>query len=174
MKIIFVLCFFITHLTAFAQGYLPEKILNPNNPEYFAERIDKVYTGEPIVKIGGGKVKNTGPRLNLSTKEELAEKDPPLNLIYNIKTPFGIPKTAINTDHTTDFYTKIQVIDNKNLLIHENIQFVTTKPTKIERVLPLILTKTNMKPFEINVLSFEKNGKNINYNRKTISSNGIF
>ena len=165
MKIILFLCFFIFNLTAFSQSYSPEKVLNPKNQNNFSEHISKVSSGEPVVKMGAGSIKPEGPKLRVTSAKELQEMDIPLNLIYNIKTPFGIKETAGNTDHTTDFYTKIQVIDNQNLLIQENIQFVTTKPTKIERILPLSLkNQNNMLPFEISVLSFEANGKSINYN----------
>ena len=164
MRLILFLSFFILHLTAFAQNYSPDKVLDPNNQSNFKERISKVYTGEPIVKMGGGSKKQSTPKLSVSSAQELQQSDTPLNLIYNIKTPFGIKETAGNTDHTTDFYSKIQVIDNQNLLIQENIQFVTTKPRKIERILPLSLkNQTKMVPFEVNVLSFEVNGKSINY-----------
>ena len=164
MRIILFFCFFIFHLTAIAQSYSPEQLLNPKNKNNFAETVSKVSSGEPVVKIGGGRIKPQGPKLSVTSAKELQEKDIPLNLIYNIKTPFGIKETAGNTDHTTDFYTKIQIIDNQNLLIHENIQFITTKPTKIERILPLSLkNQKNMIPFEISVLSFEVNGKSINY-----------
>lgn len=147
-----------------AQPYSPEKLLDPSNPDYFKENISQVYKGMPIVKMGGKETKETGPKLKLSTKKELENADIPLNLNYDIKTPFGIKKTAGNTDHTTDFYSKIQVLDNKNVLVHEAIQFVTTKPVKIERVLPLFYKELKeTEPYKIRVLSFEVNGKNIHY-----------
>lgn len=165
MKIIFFLIFFIFNTILNAQEYQLEKILNPKNPDHFKPTVSEVYQGTPIVKMEGKFKQKSGPRLSTATQKELSEKELPLNLIYNIKTPFGVSQTAGNIDHTTDFYTKIQIIDNKNVLIDENIQFVTTTPRKIERIIPLSFNDIeNTEAMKLNVLAFEINGKSLNYN----------
>jgi hypothetical protein len=164
IKFLFFLGCFALSITSLAQTYNPEQLLDVKNPENFRSKIEQVYTGKPIVKIGTQQKKNTGPRLKPTSKTELEKQDLPLNFIHNIKTPFGINKTAGHIDHTTDFYTKIQIIDKKNVSIQENIQIITTTPTIIQRNIPLNLnTKT---PLEIHVLGFERNGKNLHYTIK--------
>ncbi len=81
---------------------------------------------------------------------------------YKIKTPFGQHTTAAFVDHTTDFSTIVQIIDQDTVLMEERIQFVTTKPTTFKRELPLLLSNIkNTKPLTITLMNAQKNGKPI-------------
>ena len=131
------------------------------------EKISKTYTNTPIIKIEGpSPIKDENdinrPKLKLSSIDELKESIPNINQIYNIKTPFGKSEIAHNLQHTTDFNFQIQIIDNKTVSVQEYIQFISHEKKKISRHIPLKL-QNGLEPLYIELNTFEKNGKKINY-----------
>ncbi len=144
-----------------------ETLFNQQKPEYYQQEVSKTYTDTPIIKIEGTSPFKeeqdiNRPKLKLSSIEELKESIPVINQIYNIKTPFGKKEVAHNVQHTTDFNVQIQIIDNNTVSVQEFIQFISLEKTKISRTIPTKL-KEGLEPLNIELSSFEKNGKKINY-----------
>lgn len=144
-----------------------ETLFNQQKAEYYQQEVSKTYTDSPIIKIEGDSPFKQEqdiqrPKLKLSSIEELKESIPVINQIYNIKTPFGKKEVAHNVQHTTDFNVQIQIIDNNTVSVQEFIQFISHEKQKISRTIPTKL-KEDLNPLSIELNSFEKNGKKINY-----------
>ena len=144
-----------------------ETLFNQQKAEYYQQEVSKTYTDSPIIKIEGDSPFKQEqdiqrPKLKLSSIEELKESIPVINQIYNIKTPFGKKEVAHNVQHTTDFNVQIQIIDNNTVSVQEFIQFISHEKQKISRTIPTKL-KDGLNPLSIELNSFEKNGKKINY-----------
>lgn len=160
-------CFLIglvISLTANAQIFEPKSIFDNPKPEYFQKEIKETYKGQPIVLIDKptkANEKKLIPSLKVATQQELEKATVPLNFIYTVKTPFGIEQTAGNQNHTTDFNSQIQIIDQKSVSVKEYIQIVTTKPTKIKRTLSLLPNEKEKTKIEL--VSFEINSKRVSY-----------
>ena len=157
------LCLFLS-LCAHAQSFEPKAVFGNPKPQYFQDKVEEIYTGQPIIKISrpnNQKQKEKLPTLKVASQKELENSSLPLNLIYTVKTPFGIEKTAGNIDHTTDFNTQIQLIDKKSISVKEYIQIITTKPTKIDRTLSLL--SDNGSNIDVELISFEINSKKVSY-----------
>lgn len=145
-----------------------ETLFNLKDPNYYKETVSKTYTNTPIIKIEGpapiveGEKDIERPTLKPSSIDELKALTPQINQTYTLKTPFGQNTTADNLEHTTDFNVQIQIIDNKTVSVQEYIQFISHQKKKLSRHIPLQLQK-GLAPLNIEVNTFEKNGKKVSY-----------
>ena len=118
-KTLFLFTLLITK-TVLAQpsGYSPETLFKTVNPDYYKEEVSSVYEGDPIVKIENPHYRNQKdnlPSLHPTSVKDLEKAYMPLNLSYDIKTPFGEKRKAGHINHTTDFYTQIHIMDDRSV-----------------------------------------------------------
>ena len=134
-----------------------------SNESLFGSSTKQTFTGKPVVLI---EKKSSEP-----DEVNKAELLPPLDLEKNvlnipIKTFFGHNRTAAFIDHTTDFVSIIQVLDDETVHVTEQIQFITTKDgEKFKRFFPNKINDINGDniPIQIEVLSIKRDSSVANF-----------
>ena len=161
MKKLFLMIVGLFSIKAMAQADFP--LFDLNNQEIIGTEIVQSFSGSPVILIERGK--ENLPEINQ------AEKLPPPKLSQNpiqipIKTPMGHQQKASFINHITDIVSFIQVLDDKNIKITEQIQFVTTdKESSFKRFFP------TQKSDDIQILSVKRDQISIPF-QEEIKENG--
>ena len=159
-KLLFlIICLFSSY--GIAQTDLP--LFNLNDPKITGTETAQSFAGAPVILIE--KEEKKEPEINR------AEKLPPPKLASSpiqipIKTPMGHKETAAFIDHITDIIFFIQILDDENIKITEQIQFITTKDqTAFERFFPV------QQSDDIQILSVLRDQMSVSF-REELKENG--
>lgn len=193
----FFVCGLFFVLPAFSQIFNERNLLNIKNREQLQTSKTILYEGFPFVKIEPtigsvphpnftqwmdeeryrlfGSTQITDKSLKAMNKAEQIKtnfQNIQSTVIpeYQIRTPFGKETTAAFINHTTDFTTIIQLINDSTILVEERIQFITTKNLSWERILSKDVSNIpQSKPLEINLISVKKDNHTVSFTTEETS-----
>lgn len=174
-KVFFVICLFFVLGNNISYGQLidPEVLFKSKNL-----RSSGKFTGSPFVKIDGVTFEDeTEPKgwFEEAKRRLLGENTPSQDIPqftktnldeiksatqmpqdYTVTSLYGKKEETVFVDHTTTFLVTAQIINPTDILVEENIQFISTTPLVIERQLPKTTNQNNTLQ-SISVLEVKKN-----------------